>query len=184
MQSKVDRQIKRWLNSISYEVHKAIANNSIHYDITLRGESKSVRFSDHFSVKAKDYIDIIKISDTVYTIRYNNIMSTTLYADDILAYLKGLILVAPDFDKCISDTKDAISSLNKQLIKLSKQELVKEKEKLAQQTEKLNEKVNNQAATINQLQKSIAVLNLKVDKFSKLKNALKEITKFSYLLND
>lgn len=155
MKTKIDKQIKNYLRKISFDIIKSKINESIHYKITVAESIVHVRFSKHFSPRTKkETIDIIKIQDGIYTVRYNGI-STTITSNDILDYIKALIITYnefnPLFNKIIKLT-NKVESLNR---KLDKDQLNIQLSAARNTNETLKEKYLNLIKENEQLQKNI-----------------------------
>ena len=95
--NKTDKQLRRYLKSISNKVQESKAYKSVHYYI----DDIHVRFSDHFSPRNEVTIDIIKCTEDVYRIN-SDYLQVSVYADDLLAYVKSLLLLFPAVNDAVN----------------------------------------------------------------------------------
>lgn len=133
MDSKVDKQIRRYLKRISTKAVKADAYNSYHYDIDYgNGIVVHVRFSDHLRTQhSKDIIDIVKMNSDVYILSIKQ-MQYSVAADRILDNLKSVMLFAPELAKFVMSMAKANDRMSQRLVKLGT-EVDNEKRKLRKQ---------------------------------------------------
>lgn len=174
MDTKVDKQIKNYLRKISYDRIKASTNNTIHYKVRLCENDIDIRFSDHFSNNSRNSrIDIIKIQDSIYTIRVENMFHVTLNAVDTLPYIKAFVLLYSEINGICDKLIEAQNTINK----LHKNTVLSE---LKEQKEK-NQKLIN--INIELTDKCIKLtsensgLKLKLEKVKQCKNNLVNILK-------
>ena len=92
------------MKSISNKVQESKAYKSAHYYI----DDIHIRFSDHFSPRDEITIDIIKCTEDVYRIN-SDYLQVSVYADDLLAYVKSLLLLFP----AVNDTVNKFASAAK-----------------------------------------------------------------------
>ena len=114
LDSKVDKQIKRYLKSISDKKNtQSKVNGSCHYFMTTERGTFEVRFANHFAPSGdRADFDIVKVRD-LYIIRFGEIQYS-LYEEDVLTYIKALFLVGPEMSKQLEDAREqARSYLNK-----------------------------------------------------------------------
>lgn len=108
-----DAIIKRYLSSISDSVKQSSTFGSIYYTVKYESEIIKIRFSDHFSIKnKKNDIDIIKQQE-FYIIKTLE-TSYPCTSDNILLYLKSILLLYPEFSKVISKYSKAYYTLRTQ----------------------------------------------------------------------
>ena len=133
MDSKVDKQIRRYLKRISTKVSQADAYNSYHYTIDYGdGLTVHVRFSDHLRPEhSKEIIDIVKMNSDVYIIGIKNLRYSTT-PDRVLGNLKSLMLIAPELARYVKTMARANDKMSQKIIKLGT-EVDKEKRKLRKQ---------------------------------------------------
>ena len=120
LDNKVDKQIKRYLKSISDKNAQSKVNGSCHYFMTTEQGTFEVRFADHFSPSGNEAdFDIVKVRD-LYIIRFGEIQYS-LYEENALTYIKALFLVGPEMSKQLKDAREqARSYLNKMIYYKSK----------------------------------------------------------------
>ncbi len=108
-----DTIIKRYLSSISDSIKQSSTFGSIYYTVKYESEIIKIRFSDHFSIKnKKSDIDIIKQQE-FYIIKTLG-TSYPCTSDNILLYLKSILLLYPEFSKVISKYSKAYYTLRTQ----------------------------------------------------------------------
>lgn len=130
MDSKVDKQIRRYLKRISTKATKSDTYNSYHYDIDYgNGITIHVRFSDHLRTQhSKDIIDIVKMNSDVYILSIKQ-LQYSVPAEHILENIKSLMIFAPELAKFIMSMTKANNKMLQKLTKLST-EVDNEKKKL------------------------------------------------------
>lgn len=119
MDSKVDKQIRRYLKRISTKAVKADAYNSYHYDIDYgNGIVVHVRFSDHLRTQhSKDIIDIVKMNSDVYILSIKQ-LQYSVPAEHILENVKSLMVFAPELAKFIMAMAKANDKMSQRMVKL------------------------------------------------------------------
>lgn len=103
--NKTDKQLRRYLKSISNKVQESKAYKSVHYYI----DDIHIRFSDHFSPRDEITIDIIKCTEDVYRIN-SDYLQVSVYADNLLAYVKSLLLLYPAVNGVVDKFASAAKS--------------------------------------------------------------------------
>ena len=106
LESKIDKQIKRYLKKISFEVKPSATNESIHYSIMYDNKKADIRFAQHTSNHSKAFIDIVKITEDLYRINVDRQVHYTVYDVNILSYLKAILLVGPEIFKIIQEYQE------------------------------------------------------------------------------
>lgn len=97
MKNKVDKQIKRYLKSISDKVIESKIYNSYHYKGSIH-----IRFADHISSRDDIDLNIIKCNEDTYMVSLKGAQEM-LNADKVLEYIKAVILIFPTYQK-LADT--------------------------------------------------------------------------------
>lgn len=177
MNSKVSKQIKRFLKSRSNKTHSSVGTNTIYYYFEYEDQDRTlkVRFSDHHTSKNRgNHLDVICINNG-YIIYATGM---TLYADDktILTLIKSLLLFLPEINKTLILNKCA---LTKEVEK--QQKLIKENQKLFEENEYLKSKKYDELERLVKLyetEKDIAIKkkkesDLKIKKIKTELNAIK-----------
>ena len=210
LDSKVDKQIKRYLKSISDKKNvQSKVNGSCHYFMTTEQGIFEVRFADHFAPSGgRADFDIVKVRD-LYIIRFGEIQYS-LYEENALIYIKALFLVGPEMSKQLEDAREqARSYLNKMIYYKSKwtkhQEDVKfmndiwaEKEKVEIENKRLLSYRDTYADLLskyNKIQSELKVsknnfntvqrnYNSLTNKYNALKNRLNNLKQIFNKIND
>lgn len=183
MDSKIDKQIKRYLKRISDEEPKTCSYNSVYYEVNYDEDTKiRIRFSDHFNSSSNAFIDIIKMNSDTYIIGIGS-MKFSASSDSVVGQIKSLMLIAPELMKYVNRIASAnnnlskkVSTLNnavdKEIRKLRKQ--YSEAEDLINLYDELEGKYKNATKEISQLsqqlqdkEKAIKLLLNQIDKFQK-----------------
>lgn len=167
MDSKVDKQIRRYLKRISTKATKADAYNSYHYDIDYgNGVTIHVRFSDHLRTQhSKDIIDIVKMNSDVYILSIKQ-LQYSVPAEHILENIKSLMVFAPELAKFVMSMAKANDKMSQRMVKLGtavdneKKKLRKqysEAEGLIELYDEVDEKHKKATQEISRLNQVIAV---------------------------
>lgn len=117
MNSKTDQAIKRYLKSISINVHKAKCNNSIYYYLS---ENEEIRFSDHTGMKPATksrILDIVKCTEYLYRFRIDQ-LEVVVEAHVVMPYLKSLVLLGPWIKPYSVKLNESFVKQSKQIIKM------------------------------------------------------------------
>ena len=190
LDSKVDKQIKRYLKSISdKKVKISKINDSCHYYLILEDSTFEIRFADHFSSSGeKADFDIVKVRD-LYVIKFMNTIQYSVYEEDALTYIKALFLVGPELAKQLKqsriETNKALGSLSYYRNKWNKhQEDIKfmddiwaEKEKVELENKRLVGFKNNYSDLQSKYAKSQNEYNKLKSHYNKLNNKIKQFIK-------
>jgi hypothetical protein len=123
MKTKVDKQIKRYLKSISDKVLESKIYNSYHYEGNIH-----IRFSDHISPRDKSDINIIKCSEDTYMVSLKGTQEM-LNADKVLEYVKAIILIFPTYQKIVDTYVKPLTKVEQERIKLKNELSVIKQEK-------------------------------------------------------
>lgn len=123
MKTKVDKQIKRYLKSISDKVLESKIYNSYHYKGNIH-----IRFSDHISPRDESDINIIKCSEDTYMVSLKGTQEM-LSADKVLEYVKAIILIFPTYQKIVDTYVKPVTRLEQERIKLKNELSVTKQEK-------------------------------------------------------
>ena len=188
--NKTDKQLRRYLKSISNKVQESKAYKSTHYYI----DDIHIRFSDHFSPRNEITIDIIKCTEDVYRIN-SDYLQVSVYADNLLIYVKSFLLLYPAVNDVVNKFASAAKSfetkyniVNKAFKKLqTEMELVDmyiaEKDEAEKAVKACNNVIKDKNRQLNDLRSSkdsLSKENVKLrnelsalkQKFSKLKSVL------------
>ena len=125
MKTKVDKQIKRYLKSISDKVLESKIYNSYHYKGSMH-----IRFSDHISPRDESDISIIKCNEDTYMVSLKGTQEM-LSADKVLDYVKAIILIFPTYQKIVDTYVKPVTRLEQERIKLKNELSVTKQEKHA-----------------------------------------------------
>lgn len=106
LNSKTDKQIKRYLTKISNECKISVTNESIHYFVPYGNGTLKIRFAAHSTPTFQDAIDIIKITEDLYYVNVIKKIQYSVKADDIIVFLKSLLLVGIKFFKLLQNYQD------------------------------------------------------------------------------
>lgn len=203
MDSKVDKQIRRYLKRISTKASQADAYNSYHYDIDYGdGLIVHVRFSDHLRPEhSKEIIDIVKMNSDVYILGIKQ-LRYSVTSDRILDNLKSIMLIAPELAKYIANMAGANDRMSQKVIKLGaavekekralrKQyseaeglielydEIDDKHKKATEEISRLNQVIATKDKVIEKLMKRISVLemhnNQVVSLIGKIKNSTDQV---------
>lgn len=133
MDSKVDKQIHRYLKRISSNYSQAVSYDSRYYTIDYGdGIVAKIRFSDHLSPDVnKCTMDIIKMNSDTYIIGIKA-MRYSATSDRVLQQLKSLMIIVPELARFATRQTAAVDNLTKKMTKLGK-EVAKEKKALRKQ---------------------------------------------------
>lgn len=116
LKSKKDEAIKRYLSKVGLKQHKSKNYSSRYYDISY-GEKREfiIRFSDHFSDnKPGIEIDLVKTSLGYYVIKLVKVgTSFSVDENNVLAYLKSILLVYPEFREAMLSFKESADNAAK-----------------------------------------------------------------------
>ena len=112
MKTKVDKQIKRYLKSISDKVLESKIYNSYHYKGSIH-----IRFSDHISPRDESDINIIKCNEDTYMVSLKGTQEM-LSTDKVLEYVKAVILIFPTYQKIVDTYVKPLTKLEQERIKL------------------------------------------------------------------
>lgn len=189
MDSKVDKQIRRYLKRISTKASQADAYNSYHYDIDYGdGLIVHVRFSDHLRPEhSKEIIDIVKMNSDVYILGIKN-LRYSVPADQVLENIKSLMLIAPELAKYILGMAKANDKMSQKVIKLGAA-VEKEKRALRKQYseaeglielydeiegkhKRATEEISQLLRTIKEKDKEIAFLQKRIDQLEIQNNSI------------
>lgn len=200
MDSKVDKQIRRYLKRISNRVVQATTYNSYHYEIDYdEGTSVHVRFSDHLrSPHHHEIIDIVKMNSDVYILSVKS-MQYSVSADKILDHIKSLMVFAPELAKFITNMTKANEKMlqkttklgeavGKEVRKLRKQyseaesllelydEIDNKHREASQEINRLNQELDSKDKIIEQLSKKIKVLEICNNQVANLMGKIRNTT--------
>lgn len=123
MKTKVDKQIKRYLKSISDKVLESKIYNSYHYKGSIH-----IRFSDHISPRDESDISIIKCNEDTYIVSLKGTQEM-LNADKVLEYVKAIILIFPTYQKIVDTYVKPLTKVEQERIKLKNELSVIRQEK-------------------------------------------------------
>jgi hypothetical protein len=123
MKTKVDRQIKRYLKSISDKVIESKIYNSYHYKGSIH-----IRFADHISSRDDIDLNIIKCNEDTYMVSLKGAQEM-LSADKVLEYIKAVILIFPTYQKIVDTYVKPVTRLEQERIKLKNELSVTKQEK-------------------------------------------------------
>lgn len=124
MKTKVDRQIKRYLKSISDKVLESKIYNSYHYKGNIH-----IRFADHVSPRDDESdINIVKCNEDTYMVLLKGAQEM-LSADKVLEYIKAVILIFPTYQKIVDTYVKPITKLEQDRVKLKNELSVTKQEK-------------------------------------------------------
>lgn len=171
LKSKRDESIKRYLRSVGTLKYRSKKFNSLYYNICYSEDLNIViRFADHFKENTEANIEIIKVCE-FYTIRIPSIGITyTVTENNIIIYLKSILLLYPELDKVYSSYKNAFITIKK--------ELDRKKSDIDKASSVLN-KVCEYKDTINNLNTKVKTLTSQVDiykdKLNKLNNKINNL---------
>ena len=182
LKGKTDKKIKRYLKSVAEDYKESKIYNSIHYLVVIEGKVKDIRFSDHLSPRSNPFINIIKCTDTIYQVWYNNGDKQTCNSDDIVDYIKSYILMYDKFAEYNQLLRDQVTTIEKELQKVSKSELYKN---LQSYKDRLHDKCQEIADLTNKLNSSTAKierLNNQINSFRKIKEQMNSFRK--YIINN
>lgn len=128
MKTKVDKQIKRYLKSISERVLESKIYNSYHYKGTIH-----VRFSDHISPRDEESdINIIKCNEDTYMVSLKGAQEM-LNADKVLEYIKAIILIFPTYQKIVDTFVKPLTKVEQERVKFKNElDLVKQQKHVIQ----------------------------------------------------
>lgn len=116
MNSNKDKAIKRYLAKVGTLDKSAKANNSKYYIVTYSELFKiKIRFSDHFSSEGKTSIDIIKTHSNIYVIKLIIGISFAVNENDILSYLKSILLLFPEMFSSYNTLRNSNSKASIQI---------------------------------------------------------------------
>lgn len=125
MKTKVDKQIKRYLKSISDKVLESKIYNSYHYKGSIH-----IRFADHVSPRDESDVNIIKCNEDTYMVLLKGAQEM-LSADKVLEYVKAVILIFPTYQKIVDTYVKPLTKLEQDRIKLKNELSVTKQEKHA-----------------------------------------------------
>lgn len=176
LKSKRDESIKRYLRSIGTLKYRSKKFNTLYYSVCYSEESSIViRFADHFKEPARANIDIIKVCE-FYTIKITSTgISYTVTENNIITYLKSILLLYPELNNVYSSYKNAIAFMDKELNKnkndINKANNILNKECSYKDTiNKLNTKIKDLTNEINTYKDKLNKLNNKINNFKNVIN--------------
>jgi hypothetical protein len=123
MKTKIDKQIKRYLKSISDKVLESKIYNSYHYKGSIH-----IRFADHISSRDDVDLNIIKCNEDTYMVSLKGAQEM-LSADKVLEYIKAVILIFPTYQKIVDTYVKPVTRLEQDRIKLKNELSVVRQEK-------------------------------------------------------
>ena len=176
LNSNRDKSIKRYLAKIGeLKVIGKIYPTRYYFIPSLK---ISVRFADHFKVKSGANLEIVKTSQSFYTIKTDFGLTLTCLEAHILIYLKSIFLLYPEMNNCLSIYRDAavIAKKKYDVMSCNVAEIEDLREKSADYKKQLNITKNQVSSLQSQnesLQKQVNILKSKV---TKTRNKLREIT--------
>lgn len=130
MKTKVDKQIKRYLKSISDKVIESKIYNSYHYKGSIH-----IRFSDHISSRDDVDLNIIKCNEDTYVVSLKGAQEM-LNADKVLEYIKAIILIFPTYQKIVDTYVRPLTKLEQDRNKLKVELTSVKQQKHAIQTQR------------------------------------------------
>lgn len=165
LNSKRDESIKRYLRSIGTLKCKSKRFNSLYYSVNYSEELNVViRFSDHFNdtkgSNKQNNIDITKVCE-FYTIKiYSTGINYTVAENNVISYLKSILLLYPEIYKGCKKYVDAYKEVNKELVSknfdITRAESVLNKiDGYKNKINELEDKNNNLTNKINEYEKII-----------------------------
>ncbi|MBO7211872.1 MAG: hypothetical protein J6V44_12820 [Methanobrevibacter sp.] len=176
MNSKTDQAIKRYLKSISTNVHKAKCNNSIYYYLS---EDEEIRFSDHTGMKPTPrsrILDIIKCTEHLYRFKIDQ-LEIVVEAHVVIPYLKSLVLLGPWIKPYSVKLNESFVKQSKQIIKMQNtidklqhdsdivDSVFDDNRKLNTKIRELKHKINELGQANDKLNKRYTQLKAKCDNF-------------------
>lgn len=200
MDSKVDKQIRRYLKRISTIETKADSYNSYHYEIDYGdGIGIHVRFSDHLrSQHSKEIVDIVKMNSDVYILSIKS-MRYSVSADRILDHIKSLMVFAPELAKFINTMTKANDKMSQKVAKLASDvgrevcklrkkyseaeglielydEIDNKHKRATEEIGRLNIELSERDRTIEKLMKRISTLEIHNNQIANLMSKVKGVT--------
>lgn len=164
LNSKRDESIKRYLRSIGTLKCKSKRFNSLYYSVNYSEELNVViRFSDHFNdtkgSNKQNNIDITKVCE-FYTIKiYSTGINYTVAENNIISYLKSILLLYPEIYKGCKKYVDAYKEVNKELVS---------KNSDITRAESVLNKIDGYKNKINELEDKNNNLTNKVNEYEKI----------------
>lgn len=171
LNSKRDESIKRYLRSIGTLKCKSKRFNSLYYSVNYSEELNVViRFSDHFNdtkgSNKQNNIDITKVCE-FYTIKiYSTGINYTVAENNIISYLKSILLLYPEIYKGCKKYVDAYKEVNKELVS---------KNSDITRAESVLNKIGGYKNKINELEDKNNNLTNKVNEYEKIINDTRNI---------
>lgn len=189
LDSKVDKQVHRYLKKISYNTCSSRFNETVHYFIRYESENCEIRFSGHYSSRlpsnnVQAFMQIIKCSNELYRVHIGYIQ-LMIKENVLLNYVKAAILWLPEiylmFRKVSNEALSIESTLNKstQKHKTEIRKLTKEINKL-KSTDWFIEATNidrKLSETTDKLKQSNASLNMANNKIKSLEEKVNRLTR-------
>lgn len=148
MKTKVDKQIKRYLKSISDKVLESKIYNSYHYKGIIH-----IRFSDHISPRDESDINIIKCNEDTYMVSLKGTQEM-LSADKVLEYIKAIILIFPTYQKIVDTYVKPLTKVEQERIKL-KNEL----DSVKQQKHAIQTQRDQYRSSLTKLTKQLTIIS-------------------------
>ena len=164
LNSKRDESIKRYLRSIGTLKCKSKRFNSLYYSVNYSEELNVViRFSDHFNdtkgSNKQNSIDITKVCE-FYTIKiYSTGINYTVAENNVISYLKSILLLYPEIYKGCKKYVDAYKEVNKELVS---------KNSDITRAESVLNKIDGYKNKINELEDKNNNLTNKVNEYKKI----------------
>ena len=186
----VDKQIRRYLKSISDKQTISKTTASCYYEIKSDEYSMKIRFSDHFSERKKYDINIVKTNNNGFYILNVFGIQIIITEKNALAYIKSLLMVYPEISSLTKKSKESFNLQEKEILKMktkiqsTERKIEKRESRIIEREELCNQIWNEKDEAIKQRDLAIKEKNKMNNSLNSLREKLKELNKVMDDLNN
>lgn len=186
----VDKQIRRYLKSISDKQIISKTTTSYYYKIKSDEYFMEIRFSDHFGERKTYDMNIIKANNSGFYILNVFGIQIIITEKNALAYIKSLLMIYPEMSLLSKKSKESFNLQEKEILKMktkiqsTEKKIEKRESRLIEREELCNQIWNEKDEAIRQRDLAIKEKNKINNSLNSLRKKLKELNKIMDDLNN